>query len=80
MPNVVGLDYYAAQLALQQAGIYVPVPSYAFLPNQITTSFVKSAQIGGSVTAQSPASGAQVAASAALNLTLAEFPVGVAFP
>lgn len=78
MPNVVGLDYYAAQLSLQQAGIFVP-PGY-FQPAQITASFVRSAQGGGTVLAQAPASGIQVAAGAPLSLTLAEFPVSVAFP
>lgn len=80
MPNVVGLGYPAAQLSLQQAGVFVPVPVFAFQPAQITTSFVRSAQVGGTVTAQSPASGNTVAAGAPLTLTLAEFPVGVAFP
>lgn len=109
MPQVVGLDYYAAQLSLQQAGIYVPVPTYAFLPNQISVTFVKSTPLfgaptvdssltmdssdtldssfflgpappGGTVLAQVPQAGATVAAGAALALTLAEFPMGVAFP
>lgn len=80
MPNVVGLGYPAAQLSLQQAGIFLPLPVFAFQPSQITTTFVRSAQVGGTVTAQLPASGNTVAAGAALTLTLAEFPVGVAFP
>jgi beta-lactam-binding protein with PASTA domain len=97
MPNVVGLDYYAAELALLQAGIFVR-PGY-FEVSKITTSFGRVDPFGfafgqsafgigpftgpplpGTVIAQSPLPGAQVAKGAPLNLTLAEFPMSVCFP
>lgn len=97
MPTVVGLDYYAAELSLFQAGVYVP-PGY-FQTSQIKTSFARVDPFGftfgqsafgvggfggtappGTVIAQSPDPGSLVAAGAVLNLTLAEFPVSVAFP
>lgn len=95
MPNVVSIDYYAAELALLQAGIYVP-PGY-FQLSKISTNFIRASQFlfgqsgfgigafggtpfAGFVTGQAPLPGTSVAKGAAINLTLMEFPMSVAFP
>lgn len=95
MPNVVSIDYYAAELTLLQAGIYVP-PGY-FQLSSISTRFAQASQfifgksafgigafgitpLPGIVIGQSPVPGVTIAKGAAIALTLAEFPISVAMP
>jgi beta-lactam-binding protein with PASTA domain len=76
MPNLAGLNYQEAQDALEEAGIYVSYPAYAFLsPAQITVQWESSGPEGGLVVAQVPLSGATVAQGAPITLTLSTFPV-----
>lgn len=75
MPNVIGQNYAEAVLNLTIAGVYVPAPAYAFEPNQITVAWQKVGGVGGIVQAQSPASGATVAAGAPITLTVSDFPM-----
>ena len=75
MPNVVGQNYNEAVLTLTDAGVYVAVPSYAFLPEQITVEWAKVGGTGGIVQTQVPVAGANVAASVPITLTVSEFPM-----
>lgn len=75
MPSVLGQNYDEAVLTLTVAGVYVPVPSYAFLPEQITVQWQRAEGAGGIVLAQAPASGIQVNAGAPITLTVSNFPM-----
>jgi beta-lactam-binding protein with PASTA domain len=75
MPNVVGQNYDEAVLTLTDAGVYVNSPAYAFLsPPQITVDWRKGT-VPGLVLTQDPAQGTNVAAGAALTLTVSSFPM-----
>lgn len=78
MPNVVGLRYAAAQFALQQAGVLGPLGYFSTFP--ISAQWQQSLSPPSTVLAQSVASGNAIAGNAPLTLTLAEFPISVAFP
>ena len=78
MPNVIGLEYAAAQLALQTAGVFVPASIGYFGVWPITEVWQRSSQPPSTVLAQSIAAGSQVAANAPITLTLAQFPMSVA--
>jgi hypothetical protein len=96
MPILIGLDYYAAELVLLQAGIFVK-PGY-FQASTISVQFSDTgaafafgmgafgiAAFGGPtapgfVIAQSPAPAADIALGSAIALTLGEFAMSVAFP
>ena len=80
MPNIVGLEYAAAQLALQQAGVLVPAAIGYFSTFPITAVWQKSAQPPSTVVSQSVSQGSQIAANAPITLGLSQFPVGVVFP
>lgn len=80
MPNVVGLELPAAQQALQSAGVLVLSSIGYFGTWPITVTWQRSTKPPSTVTAQSPANGANVAANAPVSLTAAEFPFGVAYP
>lgn len=80
MPNVVGLEYAAAQLALQQAGVLDLSALGYFSAFPILASWQPSNQPPSTVIAQSPSSSTTVAANSTVTLTMAEFPTGVAFP
>lgn len=78
MPNVVGQNFDEAVANLTAAGVYIDYPAYAFMsPSQITVQWTRSGSgtPGGIVQAQSPASGSDVSAGAALTLTVSEFPM-----
>lgn len=77
MPNLAGLNLYEAQALLTTDGIYIPVPSFAFEPSQITITYRQSSQKPGIIIGQVPASGIQTNAGAAISLTLAAFPMSV---
>lgn len=80
MPNVVGLELPAAQLALQSAGVLVLSSIGYFGTWPITVSWKSSTKPPSTITAQSPSSGTTVAANTAVTLTAAEYPFAVAYP
>lgn len=80
MPNVVGLEYAAAQLALQTAGVLNPNSLGYFSPFPITAKWQRSASPPSTVLSQSIASGNSVAVNAPITLGVAQFPLGVVFP
>lgn len=81
MPNVVGLEYEAALVSLVAAGVRV-LPLGYFQTDPVTLSWIPRGAVGsGVVTAQSPASGtSNIAANSAVNLTVANYAVSVAYP
>jgi beta-lactam-binding protein with PASTA domain len=80
MPNVVGLGIPAAQAALQSAGVLVLASIGYFDTWPVSVRWAPSANKPGTVTAQSPSNGANVAANAAIVLNVSEFRLGVAYP
>jgi beta-lactam-binding protein with PASTA domain len=80
MPSLIGLEYPAALLGLQQLGIFVPASLGYFGTFPITIIWARSAQPPGTVLAQVPQPGTYVAANGPVTLTASEFPMGVAFP
>lgn len=80
MPNCVGLKYEAALASMVAAGVRV-LPLGYFQTDPVSLKWVAgSTAKPGFVTAQSPASGATVAANSNVSLTVAELPVGVVYP
>lgn len=78
MPNVVGLEYEAALASMVTAGVRV-LPLGYFQTDPVTLTWAA----GGTpnvVTAQSPLSGATVAANSAVALTVNAPPMSVAYP
>jgi beta-lactam-binding protein with PASTA domain len=80
MPYVVGLEIYEVILILQQVGIFVPASLGYFGTFPITIIWKRSSQLPGTVLAQLPQPGTFVPANGPVTLTVAEFPIGVAFP
>jgi beta-lactam-binding protein with PASTA domain len=80
MPNVVGLELPAAQLALQSAGILVLASIGYFGTWPIAVKWLKSNQPPGTVLAQSPVAGNFVEINGNVVLTVAEYPIAVAWP
>ena len=74
MPNLIGIDYYQALLVLQNAGIYLPVPSYGFVPSSISVAWQKGPLPPGFVSGQSIAAGFAVAPGQSIILTVSSFP------
>jgi hypothetical protein len=81
MPNVIGLEYPAALLSLVAAGVRV-LPLGYFQADPVTLTWIATAAVKpGFVTAQSPANGtAGLLANSAVNLTVANYAVSVAYP
>lgn len=79
MPSCVGLNIASATAALIAAGIYVPLPTYAFVASTLTVVFAPG-KPSGIVTAQSIAASTPTAANTPVTLTANEFPVGVVYP
>ena len=81
MPNVVGLEYPAALAALVAAGVRV-LPLGYFQADPVTLVWVQNSGVAPEfVIAQSPASGATgIAANAAVQLTVSNLAVAVAYP
>lgn len=77
MPNVIGLEWPDALTAMVKAGVRV-VPLGYFQADPVLISWVKSAVKPGFVTAQSPSSGATLAANAAARLSVSVPPTSVA--
>lgn len=74
MPNLIGVNYFEALQILQDAGIYIPLPAYAFAPPTVNVTWQKSALRGGIVTAQSLPAGAGAFAGEVITLTVSAFP------
>ncbi|WP_104656514.1 PASTA domain-containing protein [Ralstonia insidiosa] len=80
MPNCVGLKYEAALAAMVTAGVRVlPLGYFQIDPVAIKWAANTGAK-PGFVSAQSPSSGANVAANSNVLLTVAELPMGVVYP
>jgi hypothetical protein len=73
MPNLVGMDFYQALDALQNAGIYVPGGPVS-TTSSLSVIWAPSTVTPGFVSAQSLAFGTEVAAGTPLVLTLSQFP------
>jgi len=80
MPQLIGDELYDAIEALQAAGVYVPANIGYFGTFPISVIWQKFAKPGGTVLTQVPTSGAQIAANAAVVLTVSAYPLSVAFP
>jgi beta-lactam-binding protein with PASTA domain len=80
MPNVVGLEYQAAQASLQSAGVLVLGSIGYFGTFPVTPVWQKSTQPPNIVLTQSVSPGSTVSANVALTLGLSQFPLGVASP
>ena len=80
MPNVVGLELPAAQLALQTAGILVLTSIGYFGTWPITVIWVQSKQPPGTVLAQNPVAGNFVPVNGNVIFTVSEYPMSVAYP
>lgn len=80
MPNCVGMHYEAALAAMVSAGVRV-LPLGYFQTDPVSIAWAAgTSKSPNFVTAQSPASGATVAANSPVTLTAAEPPVGVVYP
>jgi hypothetical protein len=79
MPNLIGYDYEDAFLILQQVNIFNPqaLGYFGAFPISIIWTFGPKPSF---VLGQSIAAGLPVATNAPVTLTVAEFPMGVAFP
>jgi len=80
MPNLVGLELSATQSALQAAGVIDPNSIGYFGTWPISVTWKSSASVKGTVTAQSPSSGATVGVNPSISLTVSEFPLGAVYP
>jgi hypothetical protein len=80
MPNLTGLEYPMALLALQQVGILVPGALGYFGTYPVSIRWQTSPFAPGTVLAQLPIPGTVMAVNSPLTLTVAEFPMAVAFP
>lgn len=78
MPNCVGLEYEDALASMVTAGVRV-IPLGYFVTDPVTINWIESASSPGIVTAQNPASGTNVTANSAAQLTCSQFPVSVAY-
>ena len=79
MPNVVGMEYPAALLAMVTAGVRV-LPFQYFQVDPVTISWVSSSSPSQVVLGQSPSSGQSVAVNSAVSLTVSALPISVAYP
>ena len=80
MPNVVGLEYPAALVAMVAAGVRV-LPLGYFQTDPVTLTWIRTAAAkSGFVTAQAPSNGATIAPNAAVSLTVSNYAVSVAYP
>lgn len=80
MPNLIGLTLSGTQATLQGAGVLNPNSIGYFGTWPITVTWKQSAALKGTVTVQSPASGATVAVNPLISLTVSEFPLASAYP
>lgn len=80
MPNLIGLELSSTQSVLQSAGVLNPNSIGYFGTWPISVRWIASPSAKGTVTAQSPGSGANVAVNPSINLTVSDFPVGAVYP
>jgi beta-lactam-binding protein with PASTA domain len=80
MPNLIGLGLSSTQLVLQSAGVLNPSAIGYFGTWPITVKWTVSPATKGTVTVQSPGSGATVAVNPSISLTVSEFPLASAYP
>jgi len=80
MPNLIGLKLSGTQAALQSAGVLDSNSIGYFGAWPISVKWQSNASAKGTVTAQSPSSGANVAVNSAINLTVSSFPFASAYP
>ena len=80
MPNVVGIDYYAALLVLEQAGVLNPAAIGYFTTFPVSILWQTSPAKPSFVIGQSVAANTPVAVNSNLVLTVAAFPMGVVSP
>ncbi len=80
MPNLIGMELSGTQAALTAAGVLNLNSIGYFGTWPITVKWQPSASPKGTVTAQSPGSGANVAVNPSINLTVSEFPLGSVYP
>ena len=80
MPNLVGMELSGTQSALQASGVLDPNSIGYFGTWPITVTWKASPSAKGTVTVQSPSSGATVAVNPAISLTVSEFPLGSVYP
>jgi beta-lactam-binding protein with PASTA domain len=80
MPNLLGMELSGTQAALQSAGVLNlnSIGYFGIWP--ITVKWQSSPSTKGTITAQSPTSGATVAVNPSINLTVSDFPVGSVYP
>ncbi len=79
MPEVVGLDSWAALQAMVTAGGRV-LPLSIFQDDPVLIRFQEGAGKPGFVISQTPASGTNIAANSPVTLTCFAFPMAVAYP
>ena len=80
MPNVVGLEYQAAQVSLQSAGVLVLGSIGYFGTFPIIPVWQQSKQPPNTVLAQSVSQGTTVVANQPITLNISQFPMSVASP
>lgn len=80
MPNLIGLALSGTQAVLQSSGVLNPNAIGYFGTWPITVTWKQSAALKGTVTTQSPASGATVAVNPAIALTVSDLPIGTVYP
>lgn len=80
MPNVIGFEYQEALQALQEAAVMVPNRWSIFAVTTVSVTWLPSSERSGTVIAQAPAAGAEVAENSPVELTVSEFATGVVYP
>lgn len=80
MPNLIGQELSETQLTLQSAGVLNPNSIGYFGIWPITVTWKSSASAKGTVTAQSPGSGATVAVNPTIALTVSSLPIASIYP
>lgn len=80
MPNVVGEEYQEALQAFEAAGVMVQNRWSIFAVTTVSVRWVPSSERSGTVLAQVPAPGAEVAENSSVELTVSEFATGVVYP
>ena len=80
MPNLIGMELSETQSVLQSSGVLDANAIGYFGTWPITVTWKSSASVKGTVTAQSPSSGATVAVNPSIALTVSDLPVAVVYP
>lgn len=80
MPNVIGLEYPDALTSLVSSGVRVLPLGYFQVDPVILAWKPSNTVLPGFVVSQSPSNGSAIAANAAVNLTVSNYPISVAYP